>query len=69
VFAGSVDQVFQKVCLGIGKRYQIKFLEIGNDQDPVYFLVQSIPTLQRNKNSNNKLKVFQSVKYSDYAPR
>jgi hypothetical protein len=69
VFDGSVNQVLQEECLGIGKRYQIKFLEIGNDQDPVYFLAQSMPMLQRNKNSNNKLKVFQSVKYLDYAPR
>jgi len=44
VFAGSVNQVFQKVCLGIGKRYQIKFLEIGIDEDHVHFLVQSVTT-------------------------
>ena len=28
----------------IEKRYQMKFLEIGTDQDHVHFLVQSVPT-------------------------
>ena len=40
----SVDQVLREVCLDIEKRYQIKFLEIGTDEDHVHFLVQSVPT-------------------------
>jgi len=32
-----------KVCLEIEKQYQVKFLEIGTDEDHVHFLVQSIP--------------------------
>ncbi len=28
----------------IEKRYQVHFLEIGTDKDPVHFLVQSVPT-------------------------
>jgi len=44
VFDVSVDQVLREVCLDIEKRYQIKFLEIGTDEDHVHFLVQSIPT-------------------------
>ena len=39
----SVDRVPREVCLEIGKRYQIKFLEIGTDEDHVHFLVQSVP--------------------------
>ncbi len=44
VFDVSVDQVLREVCLEIEKRYQIKFLEIGTDEDHVHFLVQSVPT-------------------------
>ena len=40
VFDVSVDQVLREVCLDIEKRYQIKFLEIGTDEDHVHFLVQ-----------------------------
>ena len=43
VFDVSVDQVLREVCLDIEKRYQIKFLEIGTDEDHVHFLVQSVP--------------------------
>lgn len=44
VFDDQVDDVLKEVCLGIEKRYQIKFLEIGTDKDHVHFLVQSVPT-------------------------
>ncbi|WP_341791228.1 IS200/IS605 family transposase [Rickettsia endosymbiont of Gonocerus acuteangulatus] len=44
VFDVSVDQVLREICLEIEKRYQIKFLEIGVDEDHVHFLVQSVPT-------------------------
>ena len=44
VFDGDVDDVLKEVCLDIEKRYQIKFLEIGTDEDHVHFLVQSVPT-------------------------
>jgi len=36
--------VLCEVCLDIEKRYQIKFLEIGTDEDHAHFLIQSIPT-------------------------
>ena len=32
------------MCLKIEDRYQLKFLEIGTDEDHVHFLVQSVPT-------------------------
>ena len=44
VFDEDVDEVLKEICLGIEKRYQIKFLEIGTDKDHVHFLVQAIPT-------------------------
>jgi putative transposase len=44
VFDDHVDDVLKEVCLDIEKRYQIKFVEIGTDEDHVHFLVQSVPT-------------------------
>ena len=44
VFDDHVDDVLKEVCLDIEKRYQIKFREIGTDEDHVHFLVQSVPT-------------------------
>jgi REP element-mobilizing transposase RayT len=44
VFDDHVDDVLKEVCLDIEKRYQIKFLEIGTDEDHVHFLVQSVST-------------------------
>ena len=44
VFDESVDKELKDICLEIEKRYQMKFLEIGTDEDHVHFLVQSVPT-------------------------
>ena len=44
-----VDQVLKEVCLEIADRYQIEFLEIGTDKDPVHFLVQSVPSYSPTK--------------------
>ncbi|CAE6773378.1 IS200/IS605 family transposase [Paraburkholderia nemoris] len=44
VFDERVDEVLKEVCLEISERYQMKFLEIGTDQEHVHFLVQSVPT-------------------------
>ena len=39
----SVDKTLRDICLEIGQRYDVVFLEIGTDGDHVHFLVQSIP--------------------------
>jgi putative transposase len=44
VIDATADQVLREVCLEIEVRYQLKFLEIGTDEDHVHFLVQSAPT-------------------------
>lgn len=44
VFDAKVDEALKNVCLELEKRYQVKFLEIGTDEDHVHFLVQSVPT-------------------------
>jgi len=44
VIDANVDQVLKEVCLDIELRYEVKFVEIGTDDDHVHFLVQSVPT-------------------------
>ena len=41
----SVDKLIRDICLEIGKRYEIHFVEIGTDKDHVHFLVQSVPMM------------------------
>ncbi len=43
VFSEKVDKEITDICLEIEKRYEIKFIEIGTDEDHVHFLLQSIP--------------------------
>ena len=63
VFDDAVDQELKAVCLEIEARYQIKFLEIGTDQNHVHFLVQSVPTYSVTKlvtmiKSNSARQIF-----------
>jgi REP element-mobilizing transposase RayT len=44
VFTPPVDRKLKDICLEIGKRFEVTFLEIGTDADHVHFLVQSVPT-------------------------
>lgn len=44
VFGREVEKELKGVCLEIEKRYELKFLEIGTDEDHVHFLLQSVPT-------------------------
>lgn len=43
VFDDEVEEVLKESSLEIDRRYEVKFLEIGTDQDHVHFLVQSVP--------------------------
>ncbi len=45
VIDDTVDKLIRDICLEIGKRYEIHFVEIGTDKDHVHFLVQSVPVL------------------------
>ena len=49
VFDKGVDKALTEICLEIEKRYEVKFLEIGTDEDHVHFLVQSVPTYSVSK--------------------
>ena len=49
VFDEEFDWVLLEVCLEIAARYEIIFVEIGTDKDPVHFLVQSVPSYSPTK--------------------
>ena len=49
VFSESVSSTLKEVCIGISMRYEIHFVEVGMDEDHVYFLVQSVPTMSVSK--------------------
>jgi REP element-mobilizing transposase RayT len=66
VVVDQVDQVLREVCMEIGLRYEIVFVEIGTDRDHVHFLVQSVPTYSPTKivrmiKSITAREVFQRV--------
>ena len=46
VIDDTIDKLIRDICLEIGKRYEIHFVEIGTDKDHVHFLVQSIPMMR-----------------------
>ena len=49
VISEEVDHTLKEVCEDISKRFEIKFLEVGTEEDHVHFLVQSVPTYSPTK--------------------
>ena len=45
IFSEAIETTLKETCIEISKRYEIKFLEIGIDEDHVHFMVQSVPTI------------------------
>ena len=45
LFTKEVENTLKLICDQISQRYEIKFLEIGTDENHVHFLVQGIPDL------------------------
>jgi len=45
VFTKGVEETMVSTCIEISERYEINFIEIGNDEDHVHFLIQGIPTM------------------------
>ena len=45
VFSQEVEESLKEVCIGIEERYEIRFVEIGLEENHVHFLVQGIPTM------------------------
>ena len=49
VFTKKIEKSLIEVCRDIGERYEINFIEIGNDEDHIHFLVQGIPNMPISK--------------------
>ena len=45
VFTLEVEKTFVEICVGISKRYELCFIEIGTDENHFHFLIQSVPVL------------------------
>ena len=45
VFTKGIEDTLVKTCIEISERYEINFVEIGNDEDHVHFLIQGIPKM------------------------
>ena len=43
IFSEVVEQSLKEVCTDIEQCYEIRFIEIGVDEDHVHFLIQGIP--------------------------
>lgn len=46
IFNSGNEATFRSVCLELGIRYDLTFLEIGLDEDHVHFLIQTVPNIQ-----------------------
>jgi len=45
VFTLEVEQALKEICWDIQQRYEIRFVEIGTDENHVHFLLQSVPAM------------------------
>lgn len=45
VIDGMISGSIKEICLEIGDRFEMEFIEIGTDEDHIHLLVQSVPTL------------------------
>lgn len=45
IFTPEIEKSLKEICVGITRRYEIYFVEIGSDSDQVHFLLQSVPTI------------------------
>ena len=45
IFTREVEKSLKEVCLGIGERYEMHFVEIGMEENHVHFLAQGVPKM------------------------
>jgi REP element-mobilizing transposase RayT len=45
----DVEKIIKETCEGIEDRFEINFLEIGMEGDPVHFLIQPVPMYSQTK--------------------
>ena len=46
VFTKEVEKTLKETCKGIEKRHEIRYIEIGADENHVHFLIQSVPMMR-----------------------
>ena len=45
VLTKRVQKILRAICVGLQKRYEMSFIEIGIEEDHIHFLVQSVPAM------------------------
>ncbi len=49
VITKGIGEGLKEICLEISERYEVHFIEIGYESNPVHFLVQSVPSYSISK--------------------
>ena len=57
VFTEDKEETLKKICLELGLRYEINFIEIGIDGDHCHFLIQTIPS----RSISDTVKIIKSL--------
>jgi len=45
VFTDEVEITLKNICFEIEQRYELRYIEIGADEDHVHFLIQTVPMM------------------------
>ena len=45
IIGEEISIFIKEICIEIGEKYEITFVEIGTDEDHIHFLVQSVPLM------------------------
>jgi len=45
IITETIEETLRQICLEIEHYYEVRFVEIGLEEDHVHFLIQSVPTL------------------------
>ena len=51
------EQTLKNTCIEIGERFEIRFVEIGADEDHAHFLIQTVP----NMTPSNMVRMINSI--------
>ena len=57
IIEDSISSYMKEVCIEIGDKYEMQFVEIGTDEDHVHFLIQSVPTMS----IDNIVRIIKSI--------
>ncbi|MFZ1735327.1 MAG: IS200/IS605 family transposase [Candidatus Moraniibacteriota bacterium] len=57
VLTEDSEKTLKDICEEISQRYEIRFVEIGTDEDHVHFLLQTVP----NMNPSAMVKIIKSI--------